>query len=287
MGQPRPRARKWRAMAPMLSGPRFEILPLPGVLDQIDMLPPGSVVTVTASPRQGPAATVDHCMRLAELGMSPVPHLAARQYRDATELSATLDRLEDLDVRDIFVVGGDSSAPVGEFADGLALLRAIDRRGHRFERVGVPSYPDGHYLIDTETLWDALVAKQVYASYTVTQLCFDPNAVCRFAAEARTRGITLPIVAGVPGVVDVTKLLRVSLRIGVGDSVRFVRGNRGVTALLLSPGGYRPDGLIRKLGVQVAEGRCELTGLHIYTFNQVGATVRWLQNTRRRLAAVS
>lgn len=274
-------------MAPMLYDPRFEILPLRGVLDQIDMLPPGSVVTVTSSPRQGPAATVEQCVRLAELGMRPVPHLAARQYRDATELSATLDRLEDAGVKDIFVVGGDSSAPVGEFGDGLALLRAIDRRGHSFERVGVPSYPDGHYLIDTETLWDALVAKQAYASYTVTQLCFDPNAVCRFAAEARARGITLPVVAGVPGVVDVTKLLRVSLRIGVGDSVRFVRGNRGVTARLLSPGGYRPDGLIRKLGVQVAEGRCELTGLHIYTFNQVGATVRWLQNTRRRLAAVS
>lgn len=287
MAQARSRARKWRAMAPMLSDPRFEILPLPGVLEQVSTLPQGSVVTVTASPRHGAAATLRQCERLAELGMRPVPHLAARQYHDSAELSATLDRLEAAGVRDIFVVGGDSSEPVGEFADGLALLRAIDRRGHRFDRIGVPSYPDGHYLIDNETLWDALVAKQPYANYTVTQLCFDANAVCRFAADARTRGIALPVVAGVPGVVDVTKLLRMSLRIGVGDSVRFVRGNRGVTARLLSPGGYRPDGLIRKLGMQVAEGRCDLTGLHIYTFNQVSATVRWLQNTRRRLAEVS
>ncbi|MGH8883494.1 MAG: methylenetetrahydrofolate reductase, partial [Stackebrandtia sp.] len=206
------------------------------------------------------------------------------------ELSEVLGRLDRAGIRDLFVVGGDASEPAGKFADGLSLLQAMAEIGHRLTRIGVPSYPEGHHAIDDEALWSALRAKQRYAGYTVTQLCFDADVVCSFAAAARRRGITLPIVAGVPGVVDAGRLLRVGVRIGIGDSVRFVRGHRfpavkSAAGSLLRPGGYRPGPLVRKLGMHLHDGRCDLAGLHIYTFNQVGATVRWLHNAHRRAAA--
>lgn len=285
-----PRDHRWQAMAPLLAQPRYEIMPLRGALEQAAALPVGAIVTVTASPSRGTAATIELAEKLAAQGFRAVPHLAARQVRDNAELSEVLGRLDHAGIHDLFVVGGDAGEPAGKFADGLSLLQAMAEIGHRLTRIGVPSYPEGHHAIDDNTLWSALRAKQRYASYTVTQLCFDADAVCSFAAAARRRSIALPIVAGVPGVVDTGTLLRVSMRIGVGDSVRFLRSHRSgaarsVVGSLLRPGGYRPQALVRKLAMHVRDGRCDLVGLHIYTFNQVGATVRWLHNAHRRAAA--
>ncbi|WP_205740779.1 methylenetetrahydrofolate reductase [Haloactinopolyspora alba] len=267
-------SRARRVSSPLPGEPRYEILPLPGVLDALAELPAGAAVTVTASPRHGVDATVELTERLAAQGLRAVPHLAARQIHDHTELALVVERLTAAGVLDVFVVGGDATEPAGEFPDGLALLRGLDALGRPFEHVGVPSYPEGHPLIDDDTLWTALADKEPYATYIVTQMCFDADTICDHAAEIRRRGITLPIVAGVPGVVDTAKLLRVSLRIGIGDSVRFIRKNRSTTVRLLDPRGFRPDALTRRLGEHVRAGRCDISGLHVYTFNHIGPTVR-------------
>lgn len=276
--------RKRQNIAPLLAAPRYEVLPLPRVLEATEQLPAGSVVTVTSSPHKGIDVTIDVAERLAAQGMRAVPHLAARQLHDTAELTGVLDRLKLAGIDEVFVVGGDGQQPAGDFPDGLALLRGMAELGRLPGEVGVPSYPEGHHAIDDATLWRSLREKQEYATYTVTQLCFDADRICRFAATAHQEGITLPIVAGAPGVVDVTKLLRVGLRIGVGDSLRFVRGNRSVAGKLLRPGGYRPDGLVRKLAGRIANGDCELSGLHLYTFNHIAATARWVRQTHRRAA---
>lgn len=273
------------ATARLLSRPRFEVLPLPGADERAALLPAGSTVTVTASPSRGIDATVALAESLSCNGFHAVPHLAARQIGDRAQLADLLVRLDDAGVRDVFVVAGDAPVPAGEFVDGLSLLRAMDGLGHRMSAVGVPSYPEGHPRVAGETLWQLLRDKQRFATYTVTQLCFDADTVCAFAARARSRGIGLPIVAGVPGGVGAATLLRVSVRVGVGDSVRFVRGNRSIAGKLLRPTGYRPDGLVRRIGAHVAAGSCEIDGLHVYTFNQVDATLRWLHHAQRRAAA--
>lgn len=283
--QPLPKApRTRRAVAPLLAAPRYEILPLPRVLAATEQLPTGSVVTVTSSPHKGLHATIDVAEDVAAQGMRAVPHLAARQFRDSAELSDVLDRLDAAGIGEVFVVGGDGIHPAGDFPDGLALLRAMADLDRLPAEVGVPSYPEGHHTIDGDTLWTSLRAKQEFATYTVTQLCFDADAICRFAADAQRNGVTLPVVVGTPGVVDLTKLLRVGLKIGVGDSLRFARGNGSVAGKLLRPGGYRPDGLVRKLASRVANGDCTLAGLHFYTFNHVAATARWVRTTHRRAA---
>ena len=278
-------AQRRDATARLLARPRYELLPLPGTLDRVAALPPGATVTVTASPRRGVEATVALTEALAARGLRAVPHLAARQLTGRAQLAGVLDRLGDAGVRDVFVVAGDAREPAGEFPDGVSLLRAMDDLGHRMAGVGVPSYPEGHPLLDDESLWEMLRQKQRFATYTVSQLCFDADAICAFAVEARSRGISLPLVAGVPGTVDTGRLLRVSLRVGVGDSARFLRAHRSIAGKLLRPNGYRPDGLVRRLGVHVAAGRCEIAGLHVYTFNQIDATLRWLQQAQRRAAA--
>lgn len=288
MNQPAPRERPRRqagqGIRPLLHRPRYEILPLPAAVRETAGLPAGTTVTVTSSPRRGVEATVAVAEQLAAQGLHAVPHLAARQVTDPGQLTEVLDRLDAAGIGEVFVVGGDAREPLGPYPDGLSLLQAMAEAGRLPAAVGVPGYPEGHWAIDTPTLWSALRAKRPYATYVVTQLCFDADAVCSFAAEVAGRGIGLPVVAGVPGVVDAGKLLRVSLRVGVGESVRFVRGHRSVAGRLLRPGGYRPEPLVRKLAARVADGRCALAGLHLYTFNRVEATRRWVDQAYRRAA---
>jgi methylenetetrahydrofolate reductase (NADPH) len=274
-----------RATEALLEAPRFELVPLHGVIDQARYLPPGSTVTVTSSPARGIEPTIALAEALAAEGFRAVPHLAARQLRDEAELATIVKRLDQASVRDVFVVGGDTSEPAGNFPDGLSLLEAMHQFGHGFDQVGIPSYPEGHHAIGDDALWSDLAAKGAFATYTVTQLCFDADAICGFAAATAARGIDLPVVIGVPGAVDAAKLLRISLKVGVGESLKFVRGNAAVARRLLRPVGFRPDGLLRKLAVRLRDGGCPISGLHIYTFNQVGQTVGWLHEARRRAAA--
>lgn len=274
---------RMRPAAPLLRHPRFEVLPTSGVAARVaDALPPGAAVTVTCSPRRGQDETVAAACELRERGFDAVPHLAAKQVRGDVHLKEVVDRLARAGIADVFVVGGDPTDRAGGYADGVELLEAMAQLDHPFARVGVAGYPEGHHLIDDATLTDALLAKQPLATYMVTQLCFDSRVVCAWLSAVRARGVTLPCHVGVPGPVDARRLLRISMRLGVGDSLRYLRGNRSTALRLLLARSYRPDALVRGLADRVAEG-CDLAGLHLCTFNQLEPSARWAaQRTEQR-----
>ncbi|QBI19250.1 methylenetetrahydrofolate reductase [Egibacter rhizosphaerae] len=272
-----------RAIADLLENPRFEILPLKGAEAKVDALPAGTTVTVTSSPTKGLEATVELAQRLAGRGLRVVPHLSAKQM-PAGRLQEFAGRLLAVGVEDVFVVGGDATEPVGDFQNGWELLEALAQLGHPFPNLGVPAYPEGHYLVDDRTLTDALLHKQEHATYMVTQLCFDADTIARWLGEVRDAGVTLPAFAGIPGVVDARRLLSISVRLGIGDSVRFLRGNRE-SALRLIRGGYRPDRLVKRLGTMARDGYVDLEGFHVYTFNQVAESYRWAVEAHERAEA--
>lgn len=273
---------KRRALAPLLRNPRYELLPLKGVESKLGALPSGATVTVTCSPTLGQEATIALAERLSTRGFQVVPHLAARQVADEAQLAAIVDRLYTAGVWDVFVVGGDPSDRTGGFATGLELLEALDRLDHPFSAIGVPGYPEGHYLADHGTMTAALAAKQTLASYMVTQMCFDAGTICDWLRGVRAQGVGLPCHVGIPGAVDARKLLAVSMRIGIGESVRYLRGNRAAVLRLARIRGYRPDSLVRRLAALVRDGRCDIDGLHVYTFNQVERSARWVEGASAR-----
>ena len=264
------------AIAGVLDNARFEIIPLKNAVAQAAHLPSGSVITVTASPNKGMEATMDLAAELAETGFDAIPHLSARLHRDRAHREATLDRAAELGLRRAFVVGGDHLHP-GEFFDGISLLRAMEEIGHPFDEVGIPAYPEGHPLIPDAKLDQALSEKQPYAHHLATQMCFDAQAILSFLAGARRRRVELPVLLGVPGVGGRLKLLEISARIGVGDSVRFLTKNARVVTRLLGPGGYDPGELLEDLGDSLVDPLLRIEGLHIYTFNRCEATEAWRQ----------
>jgi methylenetetrahydrofolate reductase (NADPH) len=147
--------------------------------------------------------------------------------------------------------------------------------GHPFTEIGVPCYPQGHPDIPTDRLLEALAAKQPYASYMTTQMCFDPKAIGMFIAGRRAAGVTLPVHIGLPGVAELQKLATIAARIGVKDSKRFLSKNIRLVGQLVRPGGYRPDGLLEGLAPVLADPAADVRDLHVYTFNQVETTEEW------------
>jgi methylenetetrahydrofolate reductase (NADPH) len=248
-----------------------------GAEEQADNLPKDALVAVTCSPTKSIESTLRCSERLLHRGFRVVPHVAARLVADRAHLEEILRWLGERGLREIHVIGGDSREPVGPYESAFQLLDAMSQLEHGIEEVGIGGYPEGHPLISDEELDRALMDKQPFASYVVTQLCFDADAILGWISYVRHRGIRLPVYIGLPGAVDRKKLLQVSLEVGVGDSVRFLKKQAGLVGMLLKPGGYSPDELVERLVPYAGDEHFDIAGVHLYTFNQVQRTEQWRQ----------
>jgi methylenetetrahydrofolate reductase (NADPH) len=271
-----------RSLAARLRRSRFEILPLDGIEEQVrEHLPTDVKVTVTASPRKGLDATLDLSERLARAGYPVVPHLSARLVRDGDHLEEVLARLREAGVRELFVPAGDATEP-GEFQGAEDLLAAMGRARTHFDRIGITGYPESHHLISDEETIRAMFAKAEMATDIISQLCFEPDTIDGWIRNVRARGTHLPIWIGMPGSVDYAKLVRITMKIGMGESTRFLRHNRNVLGRVLTRR-FKPDRLLRDLTPIVTDPAANVPGFHLYTFNEVGPTERWRQRMLQRL----
>jgi methylenetetrahydrofolate reductase (NADH) len=270
-------------VAQLLHNPRFEVLPLDGIEEQVrEHLSTDTKVTVTASPRKGLEATLDLSERLAGAGYPVVPHLSARLVRDRVHLEEVLARLEAAGISELFVPAGDATEP-GEFQGAADLLEAMGDSRTQFDRIGITGYPESHHLISDEETIRAMFAKADMATDIVSQLCFDPATIGWWIGAVRARGVRLPIWVGMPGCVDHAKLVRISLKIGMGESARYLRHQRGVLSRLLTRQ-FKPTRLLDGLARVVTEPDANVAGFHLYTFNEVAKTERWRQRTLDRPA---
>jgi methylenetetrahydrofolate reductase (NADPH) len=262
-------------LADIVADAHIEVMPVEGIAEQLKCLSSGTTVTVTCSPRKGIDATLDTAALLAQQGFKVVPHIAARQISDKNHLKRILAQLSGSGINSIFVPGGDVSSPIGEFNSALQLLRAMSELDHGIDRIGVAAYPEGHPFIDDDTLIELLIQKQEFATSCVTQMCFCGQTITDWIRNVRDKCVKLPIRVGIPGAVERKKLFTFSLRIGVGESARFSLKQPKVVRKLMAAKIYEPDDLILHLANYVESSRFNISGLHLYTFNQVEATQRW------------
>jgi methylenetetrahydrofolate reductase (NADH) len=270
-------------LSTLVSKPIYELIPLANAREDAAALPAGAPVTVTASPRLGIDATLDLSAWLSARGHDVSPHLAARAIRNRAHLRDLLQRMRAARLHKVFIVGGDGE-PIGEIRDGLTLLRALDEIGHPFEHIGVPAYPEGHLTIPTPVLMQDLREKQPYVDAMTTQMSFNPTAVAAWIGQIRREGISLPIHLGVPGAVELLKLTRIAARIGVADSMRYLMKHRSLLGHLTHGGSFGPDAFLRDLAPMLADPIANVAALHVFTMNQVAATVAWQQ---KMLAEIS
>jgi methylenetetrahydrofolate reductase (NADH) len=267
-----------RPDGPLLTAPRFEVLPFERALGEAAALSEPVALTVTSSPRHGPDEAVAIGARLRELGHQVTVHISARMVRDREHAGELLERMAQAGIDDAFVIGGDAKEPVGAYASAAELLRDIAAHPARPSWIGIAGYPEGHPLIDGPALEAALAEKAPAADYVTTQMCFDPEAIIRWLEGTRAQGVTLPVLIGVPGEVDRRRLLEISMRIGVGSSLSFLRKQRGLRHLLSrsSPA----ERLVGALAPAVGERELGVVGFHYFTFNQLVDTWNWDREQR-------
>src|SRR5918911_1524299 len=111
------------AVQQALKSARYEILPTAKVEAAVlESVPRDVVLTVTASPAKGIAATLDVTERLMGEGFAVGPHLAARMISGRGQLAEIVQRLQQLGVTNVFCPAGDQDPPAGEYHGSLAML---------------------------------------------------------------------------------------------------------------------------------------------------------------------
>jgi methylenetetrahydrofolate reductase (NADPH) len=265
------------AHRPDRTATRIELIPIKSVYKHLDDLPAASRLSVTCSPAHGVEATIELVAHLLQHGHDAIPHLAARQFASHAQLRDVVARCDALGVIEAFVIGGDAASD-GPFGEAVDVATAYAEHSDRIRRFGFAGYPDDHVLIGTDELWKALGRKQAFLreaglhGYLTTQMCFDASKITSWLGALRDRGIELPVHLGVPGRVDRFKLASISARLGVGSSLGFLKKNKTSALKLLGSAHYEPTDLIEA----VIGDHEAVAGLHVFSFNNVGPTVAWL-----------
>ncbi len=258
---------------------RFEIIPIPSkgkkvlVPKGFSQLPEGATITITCSESIGIPGTLDTTEEVIKRGYRAVPHIPARMVESKCHLIDIVSRLESLGVKDIFVPGGDATPPHGEFSSALEMLRIFRALPSSVIRVGITGYPQGHYDISSDVLKSALLAKQPYADYIVTQVSENFSSILRWISDIRESGVTLPVYVGVIGQVERKRLWKIARSFGIRKTSWFLRHNPIILRRMLAPEVYTSERIIKNIaflkGVQ---------GIHLTPFNNIEKTENWRKN---------
>jgi methylenetetrahydrofolate reductase (NADPH) len=269
----------------LLQHTRYEVLPTATIEGKLlEHVPVGRTITVTASPSKGLEPTLDLTERLTGHGYVAIPHLAARMVRDKEELAEICERLTGQGISRVFVPGGDADPP-GAYPDALSMLEELAALGNPFAHVGITGYPESHPTIADDLTIQSMWDKRRYATHVVSNLTFDPGVLTNWVRRMRKRGITMPLLLGIPGPVDRAKLLSMAGKIGVGESTRFLAKHKGTFARLAAPGGFTGEKFLRKCAAELGAPEYGLEGLHVFTFNQVAETEKWRTELLEQLIA--
>jgi methylenetetrahydrofolate reductase (NADPH) len=263
------------AVRSLIGDADLEVIPLRSADDKLKAIPEGATVTVTTSAKLGLDRTLEFAEQAVRTGHNIVPHLAARQLTGEEELRRFIGRVGELGISRLYLIGGDATPPAGPYDSSLQVLEALQHIDHGLSRIGVACYPEGHPKIRDAALAEVLRAKQPYAAYMVSQLCFNPEVLVSWLRGVRGDGITLPLRIGLAAPMQVTRLIKLGPQIGVGTSVRYLAKQHGFIGNVLKGGAYQPESLLLKMGSALTEPELGIEGLHVFSFNQVEETVQW------------
>jgi methylenetetrahydrofolate reductase (NADPH) len=247
-----------------------------------ELLPAGTPVYVNHLPRRALAHTLPALIALADAGLEPVPHIAARRIASRSEVRAFLEHAaQRARVRRALVIGGDGSEAKGPYADAEALLGERCFADCGIEQVALAGYPEGHPHIATRVLADALVRKlelaqaQGLGTHVVTQFSFAPMRIVEYCADLARRLPDVAVYVGLPGPSSPRTLLRYAQRCGVGASLRALQA-QGMGAVRLFTH-VDPTEQLTALARHCRTGSASnVVGVHLYSFGGVATTAHWM-----------
>lgn len=257
-------------------------------LDEVmRILPAGTEVFVANLPNESADVLIKAAASLRKAGLTPVPHIVARNIKSKHELDRMLAGLvADAGVEQALILGGDRDQAAGEFDTALQIIRTGLLEQHGIRRIAIACYPEGHPRIADDILWTALREKLDAArqagleTLLVSQFLFDPKPIVIFARALREAGIETPLRVGVAGPADRGKLIKYALRCGVGASLRVLRERGNLARNVLA--GETPDDLLGTVAeAQADDPSLGIAGAHFFTFGDPARSARWAEEQRQ------
>jgi methylenetetrahydrofolate reductase (NADPH) len=252
-----------------------------------DLLEPGSEVFVASLPNEGPEALIAACVKLGRSGLSPVPHLAARNIRSRPEFEDMTARLTgEAGVDRALILGGDRDHAVGPFSASLELIETGLLQKNGVRHAFLAAHPEGHPRVADAVLWPALKAKLDACAQAgletslVTQFAFEAAPFVTLAKRLRAAGITAPLRAGVAGPAARTTLIKYALMCGVGPSLRALRERQALAKNVAA--GETPEALLAELAqAQAEDPSLGIDSVHFFTFASLDRSVGFVTEMRR------
>ncbi len=250
------------------------------------ILPRGTRVHIGAAREESAATHRATSAAVANLGLTPIPHLAARRIPSTGALDDILEGLQHDGTSDhMLVLGGDPVVPEGPFDSALDVIRAARLRAYGVRTVSVGGYPDGHPKISDRTLWAALTAKldelaaQGLNAEICTQIVLSAGSALSWIEAVRDRGITVPIRVGAIGPIEPARLVGYVRRVGIAaDEAVLARYGVGPSAGAERVG---PERLVSDLAERLNPAVHGDVRLHLFSLGGLRATAEWLASQGR------
>jgi len=252
-----------------------------------EVAPKGCEVFVANLPNDSMDRLVEACTAVAKAGLTPVPHMVARNTASREELDDTLARLVgEAGIDRALILGGDRDDPVGPFDATIQLIQTGLFEKHGLKKVAIGIHPETHPRVPDAIMHAAQPVKVREAEsrglevYLVSQFGFEAQPYVDMARRLRGEGLTNPIRVGVAGPTSTTKLIKFALMCGVGASLRALREKESLAGNMLS--GETPEKLLTELAAaQAADPTLGFDSVHFFTFGALDKSVAFVNEQLR------
>lgn len=257
--------------------------------EEADRIAPGTRISIPYLPGENDDARLAAARTVRALGFEPMPHLSARRIESRAAFERFLERaVAEAGVEQCLLIAGDLPRPAGPFADSTSLIETglLERTGIRTVAVG--GHPEGHPVMAEAERWTVLADKcrrieeRGMAPLIITQFAFDAEVVLAWLQALRTRGISHPVLVGIPGPASIARLIRYAAMCGVGASAS-VLSRYGISIGRLV-GTAGPDVFVDRLlsGLTPEHGQ---VSPHLFPFGGIAPSLAWLKLYRKRIDA--
>lgn len=261
---------------------------MPALRAEADRIPRGTVISIPYLASEDDDARLAAARTVRALGFEPMPHLSARRIGSAAALARFLERaVGEAGVARCLLIAGDLATPAGPFADSASIIQTGLLEHSGIKVVGIGGHPEGHPVMSSDERWQALERKcqdieaRGMAPLVVTQFAFDADTVLAWLDGLRARGISVPVLVGVPGPASITRLLRYAAMCGVGASASMLARYGISIGRLIGTAG--PEVFVDRLvrGLTSAHGQ---VSPHFFPFGGIAPSLEWMARYRARVS---
>lgn len=259
---------------------------MPALRAEAARIAPGTTISIPYLASEDDDARLAAARTVRELGFEPMPHLSARRIGSRAALERFMERAaSEAGVAKCLLIAGDLSTPAGPYADSTSIIETglLERCGIKVVAMG--GHPEGHPVMNAEDRWRVLERKcqaieaRGMAPLIISQFGFDAGVVLAWLDALRARGITAPVLVGVPGPASIARLLRYAAMCGVGASASMLARYGILIGRLLGTAG--PEVFVDRLvnGLENTHGQ---VSPHLFPFGGIVPSLEWIEQYRRR-----